>query len=107
MNCKPNDRAVIVFDECSENIGAFVTVRALDPLSGLYYSNCWTFDEASRPLRHLCVMTKQQLKPPFRSSFENGGHALIPDSWLIPIRGDGITDEEVRDLYAPKQTEPA
>lgn len=26
----------------------------------------------------------------------------FPDAWLLPIRPDGITDEEVRDLYQPE-----
>ena len=31
----------------------------------------------------------------------------IPDENLEPWKEDGVTDEEVRDLYAPKQTEAA
>lgn len=30
---------------------------------------------------------------------------LLSDAWLRPIRPDGITDEEVRDLYAPNRDE--
>lgn len=45
------------------------------------------------------------VEPPFIGGY--GDPHIAYDECLRPIRPGGITDEEVRELYSPKQTEVA
>lgn len=93
MNVKPGDLAVIVHALCEENIGVIVRVaragqnhRALGPT--------WWI-ESDRPRPHRFFGTNR-----FDGTWSGGLH---PDAWLRPIRSDGITKEEVRELYEPQK----
>ena len=79
MNCKPGDLAVVVGGERVENIGKVVTV--LRPYEGR--KDCY------------------RLPADWVIEF-HGRECVAADCFLRPIRPDGITDEEVRDLYLPK-----
>jgi hypothetical protein len=93
MNCKPGDLAVIVSDPRSRNLyeGAHLRVVA-DSGRRDAGSVLWTFE----PLSPILV---QRLK-------EHPGDT-VSDHFIRPIRPGEITDEEVRELYAPKQPEVA
>lgn len=86
MNCKPGELAVIVSGIHKQLIGRIVTCVSTCPEmlhTGFVHWN-----------------TEPELFiPGFRLS------VAIADVTLRPIRPGGITDEEVRELYAPKAKE--
>lgn len=97
MNCKPGDLAVIVRSLCG-NEGRFVEVVNGDvyelpgDLGLSEFAPLWRI----RPLGELVS-----------SWGVNRAESAFPDAWLRPIRPGDISDEEVRDLYAPKLPEVA
>lgn len=94
MNCKPGDLAFMVRSQAG-NEGRIVLCIRLSPFDGLIApggvsnkGDVW------------------EIEPPMRAwDGSMTSHAL--DRNLRPIRPGDISDEEVRDLYAPKQTEAA
>jgi hypothetical protein len=50
MNCKPNDRAIIISSRFHKNIGTFVIVRKVAFFDNPELGYMWTFDSASKPL---------------------------------------------------------
>lgn len=101
MNCKPGDLAVIVRADHKENIGALVEVLRPNDLpvagwlaaSGLFL---WRVKASARPLSVTRILGECSVI-----------EAACPDAFLRPIRPGDISDEEVRDLYAPKLPEVA
>lgn len=98
MNCKPGDLAIQVYS-LGRNEGKLYTVLEWRGhyvfLGGSSRADCWKVRCEQRTVGSMGIAT------------EAGGTRFIPDSWLRPIRPDGITDEEVSELYAPKQPEQA
>lgn len=105
MNCKPGDLAMVVGAVCwVENrttgrraplphLGT--VVRVASPVAGTS-GQAWWLDE---PVHYKTV-------------FANGSSfacevASVPDRILRPIRPHGVTDDEVRELYAPTMPEHA
>lgn len=92
MNCKPGDMAIVVRSH-SGNEGRVVEIVAYYGYAkfhdGSAFSNCWLVK--GRLNGGIC----------FTASLF-GADRLFPDSYLRPLRPDGITDEEVRDLYQPE-----
>jgi hypothetical protein len=89
MNCKPGDLAVVVsgsMPEDSPTLGAIVRLTKIDPD---WWEPVWEYEG--------------------RLLIDAAGVELIAlaDRFLRPIHQDGITDEEVRELYAPKLPELA
>lgn len=96
MNCKPKDLAVVVKDECYlvhpwtlERVsilkpGTIVRVLHTAPPDGY-----WVIEE---PLR-----VRFEFKETGTSGFAI--IAAISDDLLRPLKGDGISDDEVRELY--------
>jgi hypothetical protein len=82
MNCKPGDLAIVVRTKTVAHrwlIGRIVRVVRLDA------DNFWELEQPI-PLSNVDLYA-------------------IADDNLRPIRPHGVTDEEVRDLYAPKVPE--
>jgi hypothetical protein len=98
VNCKPGDLAVIV-RSMAGNEGKFVTV--------LRWHGDYTYLGGDVCLPSWEARIAQVMTAANGSVWFPGDVVKFPDAWLKPIRPDGITDEEVRDLYAPKQTEAA
>jgi hypothetical protein len=92
MNCKQGDLAVVVRGVA--NLGVIVKCERLArraELDSLWYESdepIWVVDGL--------LLTRAGRRLP-----------LAPDSFLRPIRPGDISDEEVRDLYAPKLPEHA
>jgi hypothetical protein len=90
VNCKPGDLAVLVrtLPEFPEQVGRVFRVTALDPAARR--GHAWFYEgtviRTFRPM-HTWIS--------------------LPDEWLRPIRPGDISDEEVRDLYAPNILEAA
>lgn len=98
MNCKPGDMAVVVKDEC-------------------YLIHPWTLERVQllKPgtiVRVMRLGTRDgywEIEEPLYISFRfpvagNTGVAVISaisDDLLRPLRGDGVSDDEVRELYTP------
>lgn len=81
MNCKPGDLAVIVQDEYGHHEGKVVLVVRRSPV----IADGWVVTPELRDLE--------------------GWDCHPCDKHLRPIRPGDISDEEVRDLYAPKLPE--
>ncbi len=105
MNCKPGDLAWIICDEAGDgrNLGLVVEVLRLLPPCGC--SRCAQAPSAAWE----CVSTGREIVGQVilgPIAFITRSHrADIPDAWLKPIPKDGLTDEEVRELYAPGERE--
>ena len=88
MNCKPGDLAVVVHDRWGVHDGRIVLCVSrnveLESRTGLPHWN-----------------VEPELRDP------NGRGCIPSDSSLRPIRPGDISDEEVRDLYAPNVKETA
>lgn len=87
MNCKPNDLAVVVNAPGPQTrfmVGKIVRVTRL-VFDG---EPCWEYEGK-------------------RIETGLGYIDLIEDEFLRPINADGITADEVRALYAPKQSKVA
>lgn len=87
MNCKPGDLAEVVscggHPDLSFMLGA---IRRVKRCEMAWYGPAWTYEGEHFEARGMIFV-------------------LLSDAWLRPIRPDGITDEEVRDLYAPNRDE--
>lgn len=90
MNCKPGDLAVIV-RSLANNEGKIVRI--------VEFAGRVDFQ-----IRGRCVAW---VIDPAIHAAQGGMVDVMPDDSLRPIRPGDISDEEVRDLYAPKQKEPA
>lgn len=90
MNCKPGDVAVIVR---TEPAGEFLLGMLVDVLCAGRNPGWWR------------IKLPHPICNPL--TFAVGDEDDAPDYALRPIRPGDISDEEVRDLYAPKQTEVA
>lgn len=97
MNCRPGDLAILIEDLWLEHpytgerktfvaSGALVRVVSLDP------DGCWNIEE---PRRFQIV-----LEGPPRIMLM-GVLTAIRDGVLRPIRADGVTDDQVAELYVP------
>lgn len=106
MNCKPGDFAYI---KRQPYLGHFVTVLRWTPNGKFTLPDGYPANNVNGG-GWLCEKACGQFKAPINKS---GGtretrYAVIDDPHLRPIRPGDVTDEEVRDLYAPnKQTEAA
>lgn len=92
MNCKSGDLAVIVNSVVPTNVGGLV--RVLDTI--LADAGDWRVEALSQ----LTSTDGRTVAPGDR-------HGYIEDACLRPIRPGSVTDEEVRELYAPKLPEVA
>jgi hypothetical protein len=95
MNCKPGDLAVVMRDGGHDQdwVGCFVIVTK----DGEYGNDGWEWlCRFQNPVTFRVWEDGKRTEEIVRS--RNG---LVPDVWLKPIRPGDITDEEVRDLYAP------
>lgn len=81
MNCKPGDLAVVVRDSLGHHLGAIVVCIRAVPATSVLGGMAWE--------------TEPSLRDP------DGMFFTPNDKCLRPIRPGDITDEEVRDLYAP------
>lgn len=88
MNCQPGDLAIVV--RGAGPLTACIVGKVLRVTRPVFDGEpCWEY-EGTR-----LVVPKW------------GPLDLIEDEFLRPIRPDGVSDEEVRELYAPKQPETA
>lgn len=101
MNCKPGDLAIVVYDTQPRNIGQIVKVlrAASRPQHGE-----WEVEPTSPNFLIHWIAKDRNVR---FGDYKNWRWIVVPDSDLRPIRGDGITEEEVRSLYSPKHTEAA
>jgi len=89
MNCKPRDLAVVVSVGGEPLLAHLIgQIRRVTRLETAWDGPAWLY-EGKR----------------FRAAGQTC--RAIPDRWLRPIPPDSVTDEEVRDLYAPKVPESA
>lgn len=88
MNCKPGELAVVV-KSWAGNEGRIVRCLRVVQTDYLYTGPCLGWE--TEPMLLNC----------------DGEPVYALDIQLRPIRPGDISDEEVRDLYAPKQTESA
>lgn len=98
MNCKPGDLAIVVRSKAGNEgrIGrclrrASKREIARQALFSFQGEPCWKMDREFSAC----------------DNFGRGGYSvsILPDACLRPIRPGDISDEEVRDLYAPKLPE--
>lgn len=99
MNCRPGDLAIIRGVEPRMGLNGRPVELANEPafMSGGYA--CWKLAkriELTMPVNGHSTMTGQHF-----AKGEAVYIAEMPDCFLRPIRGDDISDEEVRELYAP------
>jgi hypothetical protein len=98
MNCKPNELAFVVRSRNGNEGKLVTTVRWIGEytfLGGASRSDTW-----------LC-RCEQDMATLCGQHWRKGELHHISDSHLRPIRPGDISDEEVRDLYAPKVPEAA
>jgi hypothetical protein len=88
VNCKPNELAVIVGGDNKRELALIGRVVRLTRLDPDWHEPSW-FYSGARIWSHGCELIS------------------ITDRHLRPIRPGDISDEEVRDLYAPKFPEVA
>lgn len=88
MNCKPGDLAVVVRSTAGNEGKLLQCIRYLGCVDGFIGNDYW---EVDRRVPTLCGFHEPYMR----------------DSYLRPIRPGDISDEEVRDLYAPKIPEAA
>jgi hypothetical protein len=111
MNCKPGDVAYVVGSPNGRNFGRVVSI--------VRHAST---EEVVRALQDIGIDAVPGRRPPvmwfvdpplIAKSAVTGKEAEMPyaiDAYLRPIRPNGITDEEVRELYLSspvKTTEPA
>jgi hypothetical protein len=92
MRCKPGDLAIFVRSECGNEGRIVRCVHLLPPQRAA--EEGWVTD---------CVWVTDS--PVMDTDGELTCRAM--DEYLRPIRPGSISDEEVRDLYAPKVPEAA
>jgi hypothetical protein len=103
MNCKPGDLAVVVDDNEPENVGLLVEVQ--DRIDSEWEDEPfphWLVVSRGRPMLNRLYDDGVPL-----GEFEYSQEGYVADKDLRPIRPGDISDEEVRDLYAPKIPEAA
>lgn len=91
MNCRPNEMAIVV-RSLAGNLGKVVQCLRLATSADLKGAGVWHEGEVWVVDAPMTVLHWGR-DPKFV--------CLAPDSHLAPIHPDGITDEEVRDLYQP------
>jgi hypothetical protein len=98
MNCKPGDLAVVIRDQLLKDAvvvrsGQLVKVVRLTE-ANVGAGHVWQIEE---PIRFVIT-----LPLPFGLAVAMSGEVLgIDDSELRPIRGNEVTDEQVRELFTP------
>lgn len=99
MNCKPGDLAVIVANSLSVSGGYCGKVVRVTVLRRNQHGEpAWDY-QGPRIFDQVCVRIARQLG-------QNDSEAMLqvlPDAILRPFRPDGITDDEVRELYEPQE----
>lgn len=95
MNCKPGDLALVVRPHATKTpiveVLSSYTAKEFDgrkTTAGEWTLPCWLVKSLGGPIRHTGKSGASVIFP-------------CPDAWLRPIRPGDISDEEVRDLYAP------
>lgn len=88
MNCKPGDVAIVVRSKAGHEGKVVTCIRFVGNASGYKGDDYWLVDRAL-------------------PSIYGDTTPVLRDSCLRPIRPGDISDEEVRDLYAPKVPEHA
>lgn len=110
-NCKPGDLAILIRDECPENIGAIVEVLEpwVDDGRGLSGSTQWACRAAGRPLRGM-QWAQFDDGPPIRVGYKiskPGDKLVCPDADLRPITGLPDADDTQRELDKPREAQGA
>lgn len=103
MNCKPGDLARFVAPWIEKGRGRYVTVLRRPTLDDWREAESATGAPVSTKVQDDCWTVEGDIVlwcGPVR-------RFVVHDDSLRPIRPDGITDEEVRELYAPKLPEGA
>lgn len=105
MNCRPGDLCFIVGTHPSLNINDRIVKLADKPATWCSQFMVWEW-QLEEPM---------DIKPLHRVRSIQSGEVLgagevgevwsVPDCMLRPIRGDGLTDKAVRELYAPSRDE--
>lgn len=109
-NCKPGDLAILIRDECPENLGAIVEVLApwVDDGRGLPGVQ-WCCRAKGRPLMSM-QWAAYEGYPPFQVGYRYsapGQQLAIADEDLRPITGLPDADDVVRELDKPLEVNRA
>lgn len=109
-NCKPGDLAILIRDECPENLGAIVEVLTpwVDDGRGLPGVR-WVCRAKGRPLKGTLWMCLGDERP-FRVGHKLGrpGEKFVaPDADLRPITGLPDADDVSRELDKPLEASRA
>lgn len=105
MNCKPGDLAVVVKPSTIENLGKFVTVIEAVGWRSAGEEFTYRGDKYALIADGFVWGVESNTGLVDSRSFATFKVSVCRDEQLRPIRPDGITDEEVRELYAPKLPE--
>lgn len=108
-NCKPGDLAILIRDECPENLGAIVEVLApwVDDGRGLTGVQ-WRCRTVGRPLKGM--RWADTVIGPIRVGFQftkPGDTVAAPDDCLRPITGLPDADDVSRELDKPLEANRA
>jgi hypothetical protein len=103
MNCKPGDLAVIVGSSHPANDGLLVEVLKRWVGPGNFQGYRFAGDEPA----WVCRSVGRPMITPKWGKEIQFYERPVADAILRPIRPGDVTDEEVRDLYAPKIPEVA
>lgn len=109
MNCKPGDLAVVV-RSLYGNAGQLLRVIAPSRGNGLAVGATYEDSHGTRWKRAhevFCWEVESLSQSGLHKRLRSYRFADVGDTHLRPIRPGDISDEEVRDLYAPKQPEHA
>lgn len=106
MNCKPGDVAYVVGSPNGRNYGKVVTVIRLasvgEVLAALHAAGIAAVPGVRPPAMWL---VEPSLTAQCAMTFKTAEMPYAVDDYLRPIRPGNVTDDEVRELYAPKQPE--
>lgn len=102
MNCKPGQLAWIIRDDAGDGRNLGLVVKVAHPSTPCSCSHC-----AQMPVSWHCVSQGRKIIAHVFVFTVETMEAEIPDAWLKPFPedGDGVSDEEVRELYAPSAGE--
>ena len=106
-NCKPGDLAILIRDECLENIGAIVKVlRPWVPGDGgrVLPGPQWHCVADGRPLKAMRWMQWTSEDPPVQVGYamsKPGEEVIVPDADLRPITGLPDADDTQREMDKP------
>lgn len=102
MNCRPGDLAFIVGAEAYLGINDKIVRLSRKPAEYIGSHAFWILE---RPFR---ITVAVNVKDARGSTLAAGQDSLVnrvADANLRPIRGGELTDDEVRELYAPSRDE--